>query len=57
MRARRANRRIVLETASDLDAARSLYAAHGFHKVRSTKDEPWLPRGVASERWELDLAP
>jgi len=51
------DRRIVLETASDLDAARSLYAAHGFRKVRSTEREPWLPRGVASERWELDLAP
>lgn len=48
-------RRIVLETASDLVAARSLYAAHGFRKVASTADEPWLPHGVASERWELDL--
>jgi DNA-binding MarR family transcriptional regulator/GNAT superfamily N-acetyltransferase len=51
------DRRVVLETASDLDAARALYAAHGFRKVRSTAGEPWLPRGVASERWELDLAP
>jgi DNA-binding MarR family transcriptional regulator len=51
------DRRIVLETASDLDAARALYAAHGFRKVRSTADEPFLPRGVASERWELDLDP
>ena len=47
--------RIVLETASDLDAARALNAAHGFRKVRSIAGEPFLPRGVASERWELDL--
>jgi DNA-binding MarR family transcriptional regulator/GNAT superfamily N-acetyltransferase len=51
------DRRIVLETASDLDAARSLYAMHGFRNVRSVAGEPWLPHGVASERWELDLAP
>lgn len=50
-------RRIVLETASDLDAARALYAAHGFRKVRSVAGEPFLPRGVASERWELELEP
>ena len=50
-------RRIVLETASDLDAARALYAAYGFRKVRSVAGEPFLPRGVASERWELDLEP
>lgn len=48
-------RRIVLDTASDLAAARSLYAAHGFHKIQSVSGEPWLPRGVASERWALDL--
>ncbi|HSR97464.1 MAG TPA: helix-turn-helix domain-containing GNAT family N-acetyltransferase [Kofleriaceae bacterium] len=52
---RSGDRRIVLETASDLDAARSLYAAHGFRKVRSIPDEPFLPHGVASERWELEL--
>jgi DNA-binding MarR family transcriptional regulator/GNAT superfamily N-acetyltransferase len=52
---RSGDRRIVLETASDLDAARALYAAHGFRKVRSTANEPFLPRGVASERWELEL--
>lgn len=49
-------RRILLETASDLAAARGLYAAHGFRKVKSVAGEPWLPRGVLSERWELDLA-
>jgi DNA-binding MarR family transcriptional regulator/GNAT superfamily N-acetyltransferase len=49
-------RKIVLDTASDLDAARALYAAHGFRKVASVAGEPWLPRGVHSERWELDLA-
>jgi DNA-binding MarR family transcriptional regulator/GNAT superfamily N-acetyltransferase len=49
------DRRIVLETASDLVAARALYAAYGFRKVASTPDEPWLPRGVAAERWELAL--
>jgi DNA-binding MarR family transcriptional regulator/GNAT superfamily N-acetyltransferase len=50
------DRRIVLDTASDLAAARGLYAAHGFGKVSSVADEPWLPRGVLSEHWELDLA-
>jgi DNA-binding MarR family transcriptional regulator/GNAT superfamily N-acetyltransferase len=50
-------RRVVLDTASDLAAARGLYAAHGFRKVTSVRGEPWLPRGVSSERWELDLAP
>jgi len=49
-------RRIVLDTASDLDAARGLYAAHGFRKIAETAGEPWLPRGVLSERWRLDLA-
>ena len=48
-------RRIVLDTASDLAPARGLYAAHGFRKIASNA-EPWLPRGVLSERWELDLA-
>jgi ribosomal protein S18 acetylase RimI-like enzyme len=50
-------RRIVLDTASDLAAARALYAAHGFRRTASTPGEPFLPRGVASERWELELAP
>jgi DNA-binding MarR family transcriptional regulator/ribosomal protein S18 acetylase RimI-like enzyme len=49
------DRKIILDTASDLAAARTLYAAHGFRKTASTDGEPWLPRGVASERWELDL--
>jgi len=49
------DRRIVLDTASDLAAARGLSAAHGFRKVSSIAEEPWLPRGVLSERWELDL--
>jgi DNA-binding MarR family transcriptional regulator/GNAT superfamily N-acetyltransferase len=48
-------RKIVLDTASNLDAARALYAEHGFRKVDSVAGEPWLPRGVHSERWELDL--
>lgn len=48
-------RRIVLDTASDLTAARGLYAAHGFRKIASATGEPFLPRGVASERWELAL--
>jgi DNA-binding MarR family transcriptional regulator/ribosomal protein S18 acetylase RimI-like enzyme len=47
-------RRIILDTASDLDAARGLYAAQGFRKISSIT-EPWLPRDVQSERWELDL--
>jgi DNA-binding MarR family transcriptional regulator/ribosomal protein S18 acetylase RimI-like enzyme len=49
-------RRIVLDTASDLTAARALYAGHGFRLTASTSGEPFLRRGVASERWELDLA-
>jgi DNA-binding MarR family transcriptional regulator/GNAT superfamily N-acetyltransferase len=52
---RSGDRRIVLETASDLAAARSLYAAHGFQRVASVAAAPWLPAGVDSERWELDL--
>jgi len=49
------DRRIVLDTASDLVAARSLYAAEGFRRTASVTGEPFLPRGVASERWELAL--
>ncbi|HEX3757968.1 MAG TPA: helix-turn-helix domain-containing GNAT family N-acetyltransferase [Kofleriaceae bacterium] len=49
-------RRIVLDTASDLTAARALYTAHGFQLTARTTGEPFLPRGVASERWELDLS-
>jgi DNA-binding MarR family transcriptional regulator/predicted N-acetyltransferase YhbS len=48
-------RRIILETASDLDAARGLYAAFGFRRTRSLAGAPWLPAGVRSERWELEL--
>jgi DNA-binding MarR family transcriptional regulator/ribosomal protein S18 acetylase RimI-like enzyme len=50
-------RRIVLDTASDLTAARALYAGHGFRRTATTPGEPFLPRGVASERWELVLTP
>ena len=49
------DRRVVLDTASDLAAARAIYAAHGFRKIASTTGEPFLPPGVASERWQLDL--
>jgi DNA-binding MarR family transcriptional regulator/GNAT superfamily N-acetyltransferase len=49
-------RRVVLDTASDLDAARAIYAAHGFVKTAHRANEPWLPAGVDSERWALDLA-
>ena len=49
------DRRIVLDTASDLAAARSLYAAHGFRRTASATGEPFLPAGVLSERWELAL--
>lgn len=52
---RSGERRIVLDTANDLAAARALYAAHGFRKIASGSSAPWLPRGVASERWELEL--
>jgi DNA-binding MarR family transcriptional regulator/GNAT superfamily N-acetyltransferase len=52
---RSGERRIVLDTASDLAAARAIYAEHGFRKTASVPDEPFLPRGVASERWELSL--
>lgn len=48
-------RRIVLDTASDLDAARSLYMSFGFRKVASTPGVAWLRKGVTSERWALDL--
>ncbi|HEX8115541.1 MAG TPA: GNAT family N-acetyltransferase, partial [Kofleriaceae bacterium] len=54
---RMGERRIVLDTASDLTAARALYADHGFHLTARTPGEPFLPRGVASERWELALTP
>lgn len=54
---RMGERRIVLDTASDLTAARALYGSHGFRLIESTPGEPFLPRGVASERWELVLAP
>jgi GNAT superfamily N-acetyltransferase len=47
------DRRIVLDTASDLTAARAIYAAHGFQRTASVAGESWLPRGVHSERWEL----
>jgi DNA-binding MarR family transcriptional regulator/GNAT superfamily N-acetyltransferase len=49
------DRRIILYTASDLAAARALYASFGFEKTASELGEPFLPRGVASERWELAL--
>jgi DNA-binding MarR family transcriptional regulator/GNAT superfamily N-acetyltransferase len=52
---RHGDRRIVLSTASDLTAARALYASFGFQHTNSTAGEPWLPRGVASEHWELAL--
>jgi len=52
---RSGDRGIVLDTASDLAAARALYAAHGFRKTASATGEAFLPRGVASERWELTL--
>lgn len=52
---RSGERRIVLETASDLAAARALYAEHGFRRTASTSAEPWVPRGVATERWEHEL--
>jgi DNA-binding MarR family transcriptional regulator/GNAT superfamily N-acetyltransferase len=52
---RMGERRIVLDTASDLTAARALYAGHGFRLTASTPGEPFLPRGVTSERWELVL--
>jgi DNA-binding MarR family transcriptional regulator/GNAT superfamily N-acetyltransferase len=48
-------RKIFLDTASDLPAARGLYTAHGFRKIASVAGEAFLPRGVLSERWELDL--
>jgi DNA-binding MarR family transcriptional regulator/GNAT superfamily N-acetyltransferase len=51
------DRRIILDTASDLAAARAIYAAHGFRRTESTLDAPWLPTNVHSERWELEIAP
>lgn len=53
--ARRAgDRRVVLDTASDLAAARRLYERAGFRRIAS-EPAPHLRRGVASERWELRL--
>ena len=52
---RTGDRRVVLDTASDLAAARALYASCGFRLIGSVDGEPFLPRGVASERWELAL--
>lgn len=50
-------RRIILDTASDLDAARALYESFGFRKVESTRGVSWLRSNVASERWRLELEP
>jgi DNA-binding MarR family transcriptional regulator/RimJ/RimL family protein N-acetyltransferase len=52
---RSGDRRVVLDTASDLAPARALYSSFGFMLVTSTHGESWLRRGVASERWELML--
>ena len=52
---RTGDRRVVLDTASDLAAARALYASCGFRLIGGVDGEPFLPRGVASERWELAL--
>ncbi len=49
-----AERRIVLDTASDLAAARALYREHGFRRT-ATAAAAFLPRGVRSERWALEL--
>jgi DNA-binding MarR family transcriptional regulator/ribosomal protein S18 acetylase RimI-like enzyme len=49
------DRRVVLDTASDLEPARAIYASVGFRRTASVAGEPWLPRGVDSERWELEL--
>jgi ribosomal protein S18 acetylase RimI-like enzyme len=48
------DRRMMLETASDLTAARALYAAHGFRQVSRIR-QAFLPAGVYRETWELDL--
>jgi DNA-binding MarR family transcriptional regulator/GNAT superfamily N-acetyltransferase len=48
------DRRVVLDTASNLLPARAIYAAHGF-QLRTSTPEPWLPAGVVSERWQLAL--
>jgi len=46
--------RILLDTASDLKAARSLYASLGFRQI-SEFGSTWLPPGTMSETWELEL--
>lgn len=51
----RGDRRVVLETASDLTAARAIYASFGFVQTESTDAIGWLPRDVKSERWALSL--
>lgn len=50
------DRKIILDTASDLTAARAIYAAHGFACTARTPGAAWLPTTVHSERWELNLA-
>lgn len=51
----RGDRRVVLETASDLTAARAIYASFGFERIARVDAVSWLPRGVNSERWALSL--
>jgi DNA-binding MarR family transcriptional regulator/ribosomal protein S18 acetylase RimI-like enzyme len=48
-------RRVVLDTASDLAAARALYEATGFRRTRSVRGAPWLRPETLSEHWELRL--
>ena len=43
-------RELVLETASDLTAARAIYEGHGLRR-RSNAPAVWLPDGVMSELW------
>ncbi len=46
--------RLTLETASNLLPARALYARHGF-RLTAAVPMAWLPEGVTSETWILDL--
>lgn len=48
-------RRIVLWTQGELDAARHLYAATGFHKTSESRHDDFGQRGLIAETWELKL--
>jgi DNA-binding MarR family transcriptional regulator/N-acetylglutamate synthase-like GNAT family acetyltransferase len=48
-------RKLVLWTQGELDAARHLYAAAGFHKTSESRHDDFGKRGLIAETWELKL--